>query len=244
MPTFLQNLLALPAKTKALVAVSGVAILAIAVLMLKLATAPSYALLASGMDPSQTGKVTTALDTAGISYKLGGNGTSLSVNNVADGPGADRAGLGRRQPVRQLAARLRAVRQEQAGLLAVPAAGDLPACAGGPARQHDRRRPGRAERHGAARAAAGRPVRRPAVDGHRRGHAGQLGRHARLRRRARHRAAHRLLGQGPEGRRTSPSPTAPASCCGPRATARPPAASAARPSRPPRRSSTATSRPS
>src|SRR4051794_25793919 len=80
MPTFIQNLLALPAKTKALVAVSGFAILAIAVLMLKLATAPSYALLASGMDPAQTGKVTTALDTAGIAYKLGGNGTSLSVN--------------------------------------------------------------------------------------------------------------------------------------------------------------------
>src|SRR6201989_2037188 len=82
MPTFLQNLLALPAKTKALVAVSGVAILAIAVLMLKLATAPSYALLASGMDPSQTGKVTAALDTAGISYQLGANGTSLSVNGA------------------------------------------------------------------------------------------------------------------------------------------------------------------
>ena len=65
MPPFLQNLVALPAKTKALVAVSGVAILAIAVLMLKLATAPSYALLASGMDPSQTGKVTAPLDTAG-----------------------------------------------------------------------------------------------------------------------------------------------------------------------------------
>jgi flagellar M-ring protein FliF len=81
MPTFLQNLLALPAKTKALVAVSGFAILAIAVLMLKLATAPSYALLASGMDPSQTGKVTAALDTAGVTYQLGANGTSLSVNN-------------------------------------------------------------------------------------------------------------------------------------------------------------------
>ncbi|HYZ81298.1 MAG TPA: flagellar basal-body MS-ring/collar protein FliF [Solirubrobacteraceae bacterium] len=79
MPPFLQNLLALPAKTKALVAVSGVAILAIAVLMLKLATAPSYQLLASGLDPAQTGKVTAALDTAGISYQLGGNGTSLSV---------------------------------------------------------------------------------------------------------------------------------------------------------------------
>src|SRR3954453_24245185 len=82
MPTFLQNLLALPAKTKALVAVSGFAILAIAVLMLKLATAPSYALLASGMDPAQTGKVTAALDTAGVTYQLGANGTALSVNSA------------------------------------------------------------------------------------------------------------------------------------------------------------------
>jgi flagellar M-ring protein FliF len=54
MPTFLQNLLALPAKTKALVAVSGFAIVAIAVLMLKLATAPSYALLSSGMEGGMT----------------------------------------------------------------------------------------------------------------------------------------------------------------------------------------------
>ena len=81
MPPFLQNLLALPAKTKALLAVSGFAILAIAFLMLKLATAPAYATLASGLDPSQTGKVTAALDTAGISYKLGANGTALSVDS-------------------------------------------------------------------------------------------------------------------------------------------------------------------
>src|ERR687885_1967156 len=80
MPSLIQNLLALPAKTKALVAVSGVAILAIAFLMLKLATAPAYATLASGLDPSQTGKVTAALDTAGISYQLQANGTALSVD--------------------------------------------------------------------------------------------------------------------------------------------------------------------
>jgi flagellar M-ring protein FliF len=82
MPPFLQNLLALPAKTKALVAVSGVAILAIAVLMLKLATAPAYAVLASGLDPAQTGKVTAALDGAGISYELQANGTALSVDKA------------------------------------------------------------------------------------------------------------------------------------------------------------------
>jgi len=81
MPPFLQNLLALPAKTKGIVAVSGVAILAIAFFMLKLATAPAYSTLASGLDPSQTGKITAALDTAGIGYQLEGNGTALSVNS-------------------------------------------------------------------------------------------------------------------------------------------------------------------
>src|SRR3954447_13593686 len=82
MPSFIQNLLSLPAKTKALLAVSAVAILAIAFIMLKVATAPSYALLASGLDPAETGKVTTALDTAGVSYELQSNGTALSVNKA------------------------------------------------------------------------------------------------------------------------------------------------------------------
>src|SRR6185436_2072326 len=65
MPPFLQNLLALPAKTKALLGVSAIAILAIAFVMLKIATAPSYALIASGLDPAQTGKITAALDEQG-----------------------------------------------------------------------------------------------------------------------------------------------------------------------------------
>ena len=46
-----KNLLALPAKTKALLGVSAVAILAIAFIMLKLATAPSYTLISSGPRP-------------------------------------------------------------------------------------------------------------------------------------------------------------------------------------------------
>jgi len=79
MPPFLQNLLALPAKTKALLGVSAIAILAIAFVMLKIATAPSYALIASGLDPAQTGKITAALDEQGISYELRNNGTALAV---------------------------------------------------------------------------------------------------------------------------------------------------------------------
>ena len=79
MPPFLQNLLALPAKTKALLGVSAIAILAIAFVMLKIATAPSYALIASGLDPAQTGKITAALDEQGIGYELRNNGTALAV---------------------------------------------------------------------------------------------------------------------------------------------------------------------
>src|SRR3954467_5619522 len=79
MPPFIQNLLALPAKTKAVLGVSAVAIVAIAFVMLKIATAPSYSLIASGLDPAKTGKITAALDSQGIAYELRNNGTAVSV---------------------------------------------------------------------------------------------------------------------------------------------------------------------
>src|SRR3954447_21786797 len=82
MPPFIQNLLALPAKTKALLGVSAVAILAIAFILLKIATAPSYALIASGLDPAETGKITAALDEQGIGYELRNNGTALAVEKA------------------------------------------------------------------------------------------------------------------------------------------------------------------
>jgi flagellar M-ring protein FliF len=81
MPSFVQSFLRLPARSKGIAAVSTVAVIGVAFLLLKLATAPSYALLASGMDPSQTGKATAALDQAGISYQLKSNGTSLAVES-------------------------------------------------------------------------------------------------------------------------------------------------------------------
>src|SRR4051794_37918165 len=83
MPPFLQNLLALPAKTKAILGISFVAILAIAFIMLKVATAPSYSLIASGIDPSQTAKITAALDEQGIAYELRNNGTALAVQKAS-----------------------------------------------------------------------------------------------------------------------------------------------------------------
>src|SRR3954454_10871709 len=80
MPSFIQSILALPARTKGILAVSTVAVLAIAFLLLKIAGAPSYQLLSTGLDPAKTGKMTAALDAQGITYELRNNGTALAVN--------------------------------------------------------------------------------------------------------------------------------------------------------------------
>src|SRR5919204_1795550 len=79
MPSFVQSFLRLPARSKGIAAVSAVAVLGVAFLLLKLATAPSYTLLSTGLDPAQTGKVTAALDQQGITYELRNNGTALAV---------------------------------------------------------------------------------------------------------------------------------------------------------------------
>src|SRR3954447_14410287 len=106
MPSFLQNILSLPAKTKALLGVSTFAVLAIAFVMLKVATAPSYSLMSTGLDPAQTGKVTAALDAQGIAYEIQSNGTALAVQKsqmaqarialAGGGGGASRSGPPRR----------------------------------------------------------------------------------------------------------------------------------------------------
>src|SRR5918999_97298 len=80
MPPFVETFRALPARSKAIIAVSAVAILAIAFLMLRVAGAPSYAMLASGLDPAKTGEITAALDEQGIAYELRNNGTGLAVD--------------------------------------------------------------------------------------------------------------------------------------------------------------------
>ncbi len=49
------------------------------ILVMRMASAPSYTTLMSGLDPAQTGKVTAALDQQGIGYELQNNGTALAV---------------------------------------------------------------------------------------------------------------------------------------------------------------------
>src|SRR4051794_2924322 len=81
MPSFVQSFLRLPARSKGIAAVSAVAVVGVAFLLLKIAPAPSYSLIASGMDPANTGKAAAALDQAGISYQLQANGTGLAVQS-------------------------------------------------------------------------------------------------------------------------------------------------------------------
>src|SRR5919108_3979924 len=79
MPPFVDTFRALPTRSKAIIAVSAVAILGIAFLLLRIAGAPSYTMLASGLDPAKTGEITASLDEQGIAYELRNNGTGLAV---------------------------------------------------------------------------------------------------------------------------------------------------------------------
>jgi flagellar M-ring protein FliF len=48
-------------------------------LILHLATAASYSTLLTGLNPAQTGKITSTLSTQGIPYEIQGNGTAIAV---------------------------------------------------------------------------------------------------------------------------------------------------------------------
>ena len=56
--------------------------LVVLILLMRMASAPSYSTLMTGLDPAQTGKVTAALDTKGIGYELQNNGTALAVDKT------------------------------------------------------------------------------------------------------------------------------------------------------------------
>jgi flagellar M-ring protein FliF len=64
--------------------VGAAAVLLVAFLLFRLATAPSFTLMASGLDPAKTGKMTAALDSAGVPYELRNNGTAIAVSKGAE----------------------------------------------------------------------------------------------------------------------------------------------------------------
>jgi flagellar M-ring protein FliF len=79
MPAFLSNFTNLPGRSKAILGGTAVGVLLLVFFMLKLATAPSYTTLSSGLKPADTGKMTTALDAQAIGYELQANGTAIAV---------------------------------------------------------------------------------------------------------------------------------------------------------------------
>lgn len=60
-------------------AATAVGIVFVLFILLRLASAPSYATMLTGLDPAETGKAQAALDTAGIGNELQNNGTALAV---------------------------------------------------------------------------------------------------------------------------------------------------------------------
>src|SRR3954452_744880 len=64
---------------KLLLAASIVGIAVVGFLLVSVATKPTYTTLGAGLDPAQTGKLTRALDSQGISYKLANGGTAIDV---------------------------------------------------------------------------------------------------------------------------------------------------------------------
>ncbi|MGH2875828.1 MAG: hypothetical protein ACRDLV_06220, partial [Solirubrobacteraceae bacterium] len=63
--------------------VGGSVLLGIVFLMLamQMASKPSYTTLEAGIDPAQTGKITSTLAAQGIAYQLQNNGTAIAVES-------------------------------------------------------------------------------------------------------------------------------------------------------------------
>src|SRR5215218_4597553 len=70
-------------KGRAVLGASAVGLLILMFVMFKVASAPSYATMLTGLDPAETGKITAALDEKGIGYELRNNGTALAVQKSA-----------------------------------------------------------------------------------------------------------------------------------------------------------------
>src|SRR5215475_13907341 len=78
MPALLQNT---TTKQKIGMGIAAVAVLLVAIMLMKVASSPSYSTVATGVDPAQTDKMTAALDTKGIKWKLQNNGTAIAVDS-------------------------------------------------------------------------------------------------------------------------------------------------------------------
>ncbi len=81
MPSLMQSFKRMTPKGWAMVGGSVAAGLVFLVVLMQMAGAPSYSTLETGLDPAQTGKITSTLSTQGITYQLQNNGTALAVQS-------------------------------------------------------------------------------------------------------------------------------------------------------------------
>jgi flagellar M-ring protein FliF len=68
---------------RAVLGASAVGLIVLMFVMFKLASAPSYATMLTGLDPAETGKITAALDEKGVAYEIKNNGTALAVEKAS-----------------------------------------------------------------------------------------------------------------------------------------------------------------
>src|SRR5436190_13915811 len=67
-------------KGRLMAAGSILGVIVVGVLMMRMASAPSYSTVMAGVDPAQTGKITAALDAKGVKYEIQNNGTAIAVD--------------------------------------------------------------------------------------------------------------------------------------------------------------------
>jgi flagellar M-ring protein FliF len=79
MPALLQQM---TTRGKLVLGASALGIAVVAFMLFRLAAAPSYTTVMTGLDPAETGKITAALDEKGIGYELRNNGTALAVDKA------------------------------------------------------------------------------------------------------------------------------------------------------------------
>jgi flagellar M-ring protein FliF len=75
----MQLLTSLSTRGKITLAACALGFVVVALLLVRMASAPSYTQVMAGLDPAQTGKISTALDAKGIKYEIRSNGTQVAV---------------------------------------------------------------------------------------------------------------------------------------------------------------------
>src|SRR5947209_8059190 len=81
MPNFAEMAKKLSPKGWAMIIGSVVGGIAFLMIVMSMASKPSYSTLEAGIDPAQTGKITGTLSAQGISYQLQNNGTAVAVDS-------------------------------------------------------------------------------------------------------------------------------------------------------------------